>query len=220
MSIYYKSVKNKTYTTLLNLIHQYELTKISYTKAQFSRYKSELNKKYIYNKSLNERISDIKLYGNNLLLCHMNYKDIQSNKFKSFRIFGTFNSISLLNDKNINQFFIDTTYKSVPNDFNDAKALLVIIGYNYTKDLFELILVTLLSHEDTNILIEFYNFIINTYKWYPKILTFDFAKSNINAIKEVFKNNNSVKLIPCFFHLLQSWWRKATYFRSKKKKIY
>ena len=45
---------------LINLIHQYELTKISYTKDQFSKYKNELNKKYIYNKSINGRINDIK----------------------------------------------------------------------------------------------------------------------------------------------------------------
>ena len=64
-------------------------------------------------------------------------------------------SISLLNEKNINQYFIDITYKSVPKDLNEVKALLFIIGYNYTKDIFELILVALLN-EDTNILIEFY----------------------------------------------------------------
>ena len=46
----------------------------------------------------------------------MHYNDIQPNKFKTFRIFGAYNTISLLNDKNINQNFIDTTYKSVPKD--------------------------------------------------------------------------------------------------------
>ena len=46
----------------------------------------------------------------------MHYNDIQANKFKTFRIFGAYNTISLLNDKNINQYFIDTTYKSVPKD--------------------------------------------------------------------------------------------------------
>ena len=83
----------------------------------------------------------------------MHYNDIQANKFKTFRIFETYNSMQLLNDKNINQYFIDTTYKSVPKDLNDVKALLIIIGYNYTKDIFEIILVKLLSHGDTNILI-------------------------------------------------------------------
>ena len=82
----------------------------------------------------------------------MHYNDIQANKFKTFRIFGAYNTISL-NYKNINQYFIDTTYKSVPKDLNDVKALLIIIGYNYTKDIFEIILVKLLSHGDTNILI-------------------------------------------------------------------
>ena len=122
----------------------------------------------------------------------MHYNDIQAIKFKTFRIFGTYNSISLLNDKIINHYFISTTYKSFPNVFNHIKALLIIIGYNYTKDIFELILVTLLTHEVTNILIEFHNFIMNTYKWEPKILPFDFTKSNINIIKEVFNNNSRV----------------------------
>ena len=88
----------------------------------------------------------------------MNYNDIQVNKYKNFRIFGTFNSVALLNDKNINQYFIDTTYKSVPNDIDNAKCLIVIIGYNYSKDLFKLILVAILNHYDTNIYI--LNFII------------------------------------------------------------
>ena len=108
-----------------------------------------------------------------LLLCNMNYNDIQVNKYKNFHILGTFNSVALLNDKNINQYFIDTTYKSIPNDIDNDKCLLVIIGYNYSKDLLELNLVVLLSREDTNIYIEFYNFIINTYKWNPKFVTFE-----------------------------------------------
>jgi len=97
-----------------------------------------------------------------------------------------FNSVALLNDKNINQYFIDITYKSLPADIDNAKFLLVIIGYNYSKDLFELILVALLNHKDTNIYI--------------------------------FKNNNNIKIIPCFFHLLQCWWKKASSLGLRKKK--
>ena len=106
-----------------NLIKKVELRTISYTKAQFSKFKTELNQKYIYSRTINERLNEIKLYWQHLLLCNMNYNDMQVNKYKKFLIFGTFNSVALLNDKNINQYFIDTTYKSVPNDIDNAKCL-------------------------------------------------------------------------------------------------
>jgi len=81
----------------------------------------------------------------------MNYNDIQVNKYKNCNIFGTFNSVAFPNDKNINQYFIDTTYKSFPKNIDNSKCFLVTFGYNYSKYLFELILVALLSHQDTNI---------------------------------------------------------------------
>lgn len=59
--------------------------------------------------------------------------------------------MSLLTCKDINQFFIDTTYKCLPNELEDAKSFLVLIGYNTKKDLFKLILVAILSCEDSDI---------------------------------------------------------------------
>ena len=79
-----------------------------------------------------------------------------------------------------------------------------MIGYNFSKDLFELILVVLLSNEDTNICKDFYNFIINNYDWNPKLLTFDFGKANLKAIKEIFKNNKEIKIVPCLFYLCRA----------------
>ena len=54
-----------------------------------------------------------------------------------------------------------------------------MIGYNCSKDLFELILVVLLSNEDINIFKDFYIFIINNYDWNPKLLAFNFGKDNL-----------------------------------------
>lgn len=48
---------------------------------------------------------------------------------KSFRIYGTKNSMSLLNSKKINQYFTDCTYKFIPADLKNVKALLVLLGY-------------------------------------------------------------------------------------------
>ena len=94
-----------------------------------------------------------------------------------------------------------------------------MIGYNCSKDLFELILVVLLSNEDINIFKDFYIFIINNYDWNPKLLTCNFGKANLKVIKEIFKNNKEIRIVPCLFHLLQSWWRKASSLGLKKKYI-
>jgi len=85
----------------------------------------------------------------------MKFKDIQTDIYITFRIYATDLSLSLINKKNINQYFIDTTYKCIPNDIDEARSLLIIIGYNNLTDEFELILASLLSKEDSNILIEF-----------------------------------------------------------------
>ena len=53
---------------MLNLVKKYEIKKILYSKSQFSKFKYEYNQKYIYNKNINERINEIKLYGKNLLI--------------------------------------------------------------------------------------------------------------------------------------------------------
>ena len=54
-----------------------------------------------------------------------------------------------------------------------------------------------------------YNFLLNTYNFKPKYITFDFARGNINAIQKVFGKSEDTKIIPCFFHLTQAWWKHA-----------
>ncbi len=103
--------------------------------------------------------------GKNLLSCFIKYKHIQTQTYKNYRIYSTDLSISLLNSKDINQYFIYTTFKCVPNEINDSNSLLVMLGYNNSKDIFELILVALLTNEDNELLSNFYSYLINTYHW-------------------------------------------------------
>ena len=67
----------------------------------------------------------------------MIFKDIQIDNYKTFRIYTTDLSLSLLNNKNINHYFIDTTYKCVPNDKDEARSLLIIIGYNNLRNMLQ-----------------------------------------------------------------------------------
>ena len=56
-------------------------------------------------------------------------------------------------------------YKCIPNDLKGKYSLLVLMGYNFKSDKFQLILIALLSNEDTDIYINLYNFLYNTYNF-------------------------------------------------------
>lgn len=101
-----------------------------------------------------------------------------------------------------------------------SKSLLVMISYNSAKDLFELILVDLLSNEDKNKYKDFYNFIINNYEWNQKILTLHFGKANLKAIKEIFIDNKEIKIKPCFFPFITIFVAKSRCFKIKKKNLF
>ena len=204
---------------LISLIKQYEFNKIIYITNQFSNYKANLKKINLFDKSIYEKLNDIKLKGKNLLSCFIKYKDIQTQNYKNFRIYSTDLSISLLNSKEMNQYFIDTTFRCEPNEIHDSNSLLVMLGYNNSKDIFELILVALITNEDNELLSNFYSYLINTYHWSPKYITIDFALGNIKAINQIFSNSNT-RIITCLFNLMQSWWRKAGNLGLRRKNIY
>ena len=201
----------------INLVNNYEIEKILFTNAEFSKFKNEYYKKKYFNQDINERIENIKLFNKKLLYANIGYKDKDEDIYKHIRIYATEKSISLLNNGDINQYFIDTTYKCLPKDIEDSKSLLVLIGYNNKKDIFELILVSIMSHEDADIFKTFYNFIIGAYKWKPKYITFDFGSANLKAVKEIFVKEQDIIYITCLFHLLQCWWRKAGSIGLRKK---
>ena len=76
----------------------------------------------------------------------------------------------------------------------------------------------LLSVENTELLIELYDHIKNVYKFNPKLITYDFALANIQAINIIFKSFE-IEIIPCFFHLVQFWWKRASNIGLRKKNL-
>ena len=63
-------------------------------------------------------------------------------------------SLSLLQSKDISQNFTDC----ISIEIGKNASFLVLIGFNFKLDKFQLILIALLIPEDTDILTEFYNF--------------------------------------------------------------
>jgi len=71
------------------------------------------------------------------------------------------------------------------------------MAYNFKYDLFEICVVAILSHEDSEIFYEFYSHLKNVYNFCPKKFTYDFALGNINAFKNVL-SKEQYKSLPCF----------------------
>ena len=66
-------------------------------------------------------------------------------------IYSTNESIKLLNDENISQYFIYGAYKYLPHSINSINVLILLIGFNKINERFELaVLITLNSEEYEN----------------------------------------------------------------------
>ena len=109
----------------------------------------------------------------------------------------------MLNNLNndIEQYFLDGTYKIVPN-FGNFKALVTLIGFNKRANAFVQCCYTLLTDETQNIFENFLQLLKFNYKFKPKFINIDFSKAEENAILEVYKNAK-IKIVFCLFHFLQ-----------------
>jgi hypothetical protein len=125
---------------------------------------------------------------------------------KTLRIYANKLSINLLHSNDINQYFVDCTYRCVPAGLESANSLLLLIGYKIKYDLYELCFIGVLSHESKDIYNQFYSTLKNLYNFKPKLLTYDFDLANIAAVKEVF--GDETLSMTCLFHLVNAWWRK------------
>jgi len=134
------------------------------------------------------------------------------------RIYGTEESLKLLNDNKIGQYFIDCTYKCVPHSLNPINVLIILIAYNHINKKFELCLIASFTNEDKETFKQFYSILKNKYNFNPKRITCDFAISNLQTLNSIFGEDNII-IITCFFHFLQCWWNKAGKLVLRKKSI-
>ena len=71
-----------------------------------------------------------------------------------YRLFGIKESLKLIKEEKNKQFFKVSTYRCVPSNYNNTKALLLISCYNSSVDRFDLCCVVLLGHESGELLLE------------------------------------------------------------------
>ena len=87
------------------------------------------------------------------------------------RIYGTEESLKLLNDNKIGQYFIDCTYKCVPHSLNPINVLIILIAYNHINKKFELCLIATFTKEDKETFKQFYSLLKNKYNFNQKRIT-------------------------------------------------
>ena len=193
---------------------KYSLNTITFSWSSFNTLKKNISYQKKFFKLREKRFDNITLGSEKLMKLKLIYPD---NKIdKTIRIFGTKNSLKLLSDEMVTQYFIDGTYKCVPHSLDTVEVLIILIAYNNEYKQFEHVLAATLNKEDADIYNQFYGFLKFKYDFNPSIITCDFSKSNISSIKKVYPKTT---IITCFFHLIQAWWRKAALFKLRTKNI-
>ena len=111
-----------------------------------------------------------------------------NNKQDHFILLGTINIFANLKDNLINQYFMDCTYSAVPSSIYKYK-LLVICGYNQSKDKTVLYGFILMHNENENTFTQIFKYLYEKYDFNPKNLMADFNMAQINGLKNIYGNN-------------------------------
>jgi len=192
------------------LLHEkYETKKIIYKLSQFNTYKQSLKKEFEFYQLRENRLDNILFEDQHLLKLKIEFFPNEKDKYQNvIRIYGTEESLKLLNDNKIGQYFIDCTYKCVPHSLNPINVLIILIAYNHINKKFELCLIATFTKEDKETFKQFYSLLKNKYNFNPKRIICEFSISNLQVLNSIFGEDNII-IITCFFHLLHCCWRKA-----------
>ena len=177
------------YDIALYMHEKYEVKIIIYSKTQFINYKNRNKKDMKYHEAREHMLDNIEFNKEKLLKFKLIYisKDKKNENIKNtIRIFGTDNSLELLNNANIDQYFIDGTYHCVPHSIDSVNVLITLIGYNKKYRQFELCLIVTFNNEKFENYKNLYSILKTQYKFKPKLITSDFCLSNIKEINDVF----------------------------------
>ncbi len=101
-------------------------------------------------------------------------------------------------DKDISQYFSDTTYNSVPYN-NKRLKLWVLVAFNKRVQHTILCASVLLYNENKETILTILDYLYQKYKFYPEIMTIDFGQGPYTAIKEKYPE---IIIVLCFYHYL------------------
>jgi hypothetical protein len=96
-----------------------------------------------------------------------------------------------LKSNNIDNYFIDVTYKVLPKYNKNKYKLLTIIGIDNNSKSSYLCALILIKYEDSNSFNKIFSYLNNMYEFNPRIVHIDYSVSLTKSLKEgdFFKKN-------------------------------
>ena len=102
---------------------------VLFSKRKFFALKNEIYEESYDKINKNKLLDNIDFKGEILLKEKITYKK-ENGDDVIIRIFGTKQTLSLLSDKNINQYYQDGTYKIIPSSLDEIKVVIILLGKN------------------------------------------------------------------------------------------
>ena len=118
-----------------------------------------------------------------------------------------------LENKNISQFFTDTTFRCVPPNKKSLK-LWLLLGFDKNEEKTLLLCLALIQNETSETIEVILNYLLQTYNFMPDNITLDFGRGVYKAFKKVYPN---ILFVPCFFHYIQKIVSRLPDLKSKDK---
>ena len=127
-------------------------------------------------------------------------KKIMIDKIGKVIIFGDKNMIINLNNKNIEEYYFDTSFKIIQKKMQYFK-FLIISGYDISDSTIKICLYIFIEYPDINSYIQAFKYLKEEYNFNPKFIFHDFDEKLINALdNENFFNPKPVKNLSFFYY--------------------
>ena len=108
-------------------------------------------------------------------------------------------NLEIMDNKKVNEFFVDTTFKIIPSKYRPYK-LFVICGICVDDKIPKIFSMVLTKYTDNILYSKIFDYLYTNYNFQPKIIHSDFESSLIQAINENENINKELIHARYFFH--------------------
>ena len=108
-----------------------------------------------------------------------------------------------LSDKDIDNYFIDTTYKIIPKHYKRYKMMTISCSEKKTNNTYIACLI-LLKYEDHISFTKIFKYLHEMFNFNPKVVHIDYSKPLLKALLTENLFNEKPIIIHCFFHFVEN----------------
>ena len=223
--VYYiiKENKNIDNPTIKNKFYNISNINLTLSLADLSKIRNKILDKY-KNLDLDELVNKIDIENFDIFKKNFDisyeYKINNKIEYREQRIiiFGLKENIDLINEKNTNEFFFDSTYKIIPPHFRPYK-FGVLAGIPKKSDNPKLLCFILIKYNDEIAYSRLITYLYENFKFLPKLFMTDFEGAMISAIKSNSYTKDNTIHLKCLFHYSQMIARRLKSVGFFKKKL-